>query len=75
MATVVIDASLRHEFDGRWRRFTDQKAKETKADWGLAIIVDPVIQGPNPDGRITYLRVNSQFAESLQKDKFGEVWD
>ena len=72
MGTLTIDASLRHEFDRRWRRFTDEKAALTKKQWGLSIIVDPVMQGPNPDGRIVYYNVDSEFMDVLREDKFGQ---
>ena len=66
MGTLTIDASLRHEFDRRWRRFTNEKYA------GLSIIVDPVMQGPNTDGRIVYYNVDSGFMDVLREDKFGE---
>jgi len=72
LGTLTIDASLRKEFDRRWRRFTDEKGALTKKQWGLPIIVDPVMQGPNPDGRIVYHNVDSEFMGILRKDKFGE---
>jgi len=74
MGTVTIDASLRHEFDRRWRQFTDEKAAQIKRSWGLFIIADPVMQGPNPDGRIVYLNVESEFMDALRDDKFGDDW-
>lgn len=72
MGTLTIDASLRHEFGRRWRRFTDEKAARTKKSWGLSIIIDPVMQGPNPDGRIVYLNVDDEFLDVLRHDHFGE---
>jgi hypothetical protein len=72
LGTLSIDASLRHEFDRRWRRFADEKAALTKKQWGLSIIVDPVMQGPNPDGRIVYYNVDSAFMNALRADNFGE---
>jgi DNA-binding XRE family transcriptional regulator len=72
MATLTIDGSLRREFDRRWRAFTDKKAAMVRqSGMMLSIIIDPVMQGPGPDGRITYFGVDSEFLAELRDNPVG----
>ena len=72
MATLTIDGTLRREFDRRWRAFTDKKAAVVRqSGMMLSIIIDPVMQGPGPDGRITYFGVDSEFLAELRDNPVG----
>jgi hypothetical protein len=72
LETFTIHASLRSEFDRRWREFTNKKYADMRERGTVVMtIVDPIMQGPNPDGRVVYRMVDPEFANDLRAEGFG----
>lgn len=72
MATFTVDASLRREFDRRWRDYVARQQAALRGENGVSIIVDPTMHGPDLQGKVTYFDVDSEFASELRNADFGE---
>ena len=75
MATITIAVADRHDFHRLWREFTDEQASAARQNAydapGATITVDPVQQGPGPDGRLTLLGVEPEGLDLLRSKHFA----